>query len=183
MAVDAGEGWEMPRLNGRSALSKLLPLVIISFLSFPLYALENARVLSVVDGDTLKVNYRGRYETIRLIGIDAPESIRNEKARKDARRTKTNLRALTSQGREAAKFVKTQVKPRHPIRIEFDIETRDKYGRLLAYVYLSDGKMLNEEILKAGYANPMPHPPNVKYQARLLKAYAEAKRNRRGLWR
>lgn len=144
----------MPRFNGRSALSKLLPLAIISLLSLPLYALESARVLSVVDGDTLKVNYRGRYETIRLIGIDAPESMRNEKARDDARRTKTNLRALTSQGKVAAKFVKTLVKPRHPIQIELDVETRDKYGRLLAYVYLSDGKMLNEEILKAGYANP-----------------------------
>ncbi len=54
---------------------------------------------------------------------------------------------------------------------------------LLSYVYLSDGKMLNEEIVKAGYANLMTYPPNVKYQERFLKAYREAKDNRRGLWR
>jgi micrococcal nuclease len=51
----------------------------------------------------------------------------------------------------------------------------------LAYLYLSDGKMLNEEIVKAGYANLMTVPPNVKYQERFLKAYREAGENRWGL--
>ena len=55
--------------------------------------------------------------------------------------------------------------------MEFDVQKRDKYGRLLAYVYLSDGKMVNEEIVKAGYANFMTYPPNVKYQEKFLKAY------------
>jgi micrococcal nuclease len=50
-------------------------------------------------------------------------------------------------------------------------------------VYLSDGKMLNEEIVKAGYANLMTIPPNVKYQEKFLKAYREARENKRGLWR
>jgi micrococcal nuclease len=59
-------------------------------------------------------------------------------------------------------------------RIELDVEKRDKYGRLLAYVYLSDGKMLNEDIVKAAYANLMTIPPNVKYQERFLKAYRDA---------
>jgi len=53
----------------------------------------------------------------------------------------------------------------------------------LAYVYLSDGEMLNEEIVKAGYAKLMPHPPNVKYQQRISKAYREAKDRGKGLWR
>ena len=69
------------------------------------------------------------------------------------------------------------------IRIEFDVQKKDKYGRLLAYVYLPNGTMLNEEIVKAGYANLMTVPPNVKYQERLLKAYREARENGRGLWR
>jgi endonuclease YncB( thermonuclease family) len=56
-------------------------------------------------------------------------------------------------------------------------------GRLLAYLYLSDGRMFNEEIVKAGYANLMTYPPNVKYQERFLKAYQEAKDKGRGLWR
>ena len=57
------------------------------------------------------------------------------------------------------------------VRIEFNVEKRDKCGRSLGYIYLSDGGMLNEEILKAGYANLMTVPPNMKYQQRFLKAY------------
>jgi len=53
----------------------------------------------------------------------------------------------------------------------------------LAYVYLSDGRMLNEEIVKAGYASLMTYPPNVKYQEKFLKAYREAKDKGRALWR
>ncbi len=64
-----------------------------------------------------------------------------------------------------------------------DVEKRDKYGRLLGYVYLSNGKMLNEEVVKAGYGSLMTHPPNVKYQERFLKAYREARENNRGLWK
>jgi micrococcal nuclease len=75
------------------------------------------------------------------------------------------------------------VKAGDKILIEFDIEKRDQYRRLLGYVYLSGGRMLNEEILKAGYANLLTHPPNVKYQERFLKAYREARENKRGLWR
>lgn len=81
------------------------------------------------------------------------------------------------------KFVKTLVKPGDAVTIEFDIQTRDKYGRLLGYMYLSDGRMINEEIVKAGYGNVMTVPPNVKYQERFLKAYREARENKRGLWR
>ncbi len=67
--------------------------------------------------------------------------------------------------------------------IEFDAQQRDRYGRLLGYVYLSSGKMLNEEIVKAGYANVMTILLNVKYQDRFLRAYQEARRRRkRGLW-
>ncbi len=61
-------------------------------------------------------------------------------------------------------------------------QERDRYGRLLGYVYLSNGKMLNEEIVKAGYANVMTIPPNVKYQDRFLKACQEAREKKRGLW-
>ncbi len=74
------------------------------------------------------------------------------------------------------------IKPGNLITIEFDAQQRDRYDRLLGYVYLSNGKMLNEEIVKAGYANVMTIPPNVKYQDRFLKAYREARKRKRGLW-
>jgi micrococcal nuclease len=139
-------------------------------------------VLRVVDGDTLVINHNGRKENIRLIGIDTPESKPNKKARKDAGRTSEDIRTIVSLGKEAAQFVRTFVHPGDPVFIEFDRQPRDKYGRLLGYVYLSDGRMLNEEIVRAGYANLMTYPPNVKYQDRFLRAYHDARENNRGLW-
>ncbi|MBI5968401.1 MAG: thermonuclease family protein [Deltaproteobacteria bacterium] len=139
-------------------------------------------VLKVVDGDTLMIEHNGRRESIRLIGIDAPESRANRKARKDAERNGENLRTVISLGKEATKYMKSLVKPGDRIRIELDTRIRDQYGRLLGYVYLSDGRMLNEEIVKAGYASIYTVPPNVKYQDRVLRAYREARENNRGLW-
>ena len=69
------------------------------------------------------------------------------------------------------------------IAIEHDVQERDRYGRILGYVYLSNGKMLNEEIVKAGYAMIMTMPPNVKYKDRFLRAYKQARERKRGLWK
>jgi micrococcal nuclease len=139
-------------------------------------------VVHIVDGDTLTIQHNGRAEKIRLIGIDAPESSINNKTKKDAARGNGDIDTITKMGKEATHFVRKIVKPGDPIIIEFDKQTRDKYGRLLGYVYLSNGRMLNEEIVKAGYANLLTYPPNVKYQDRFLKAYREARENSRGLW-
>ena len=143
---------------------------------------EKDVVLRVVDGDTLKIEHNGQTESIRLIGIDTPESRINKKARKDAERSGEDIKTITNLGKKATRYVQTLVKPGDTVRIEFDKQIRDKYGRLLGYVYLSNGKMLNEEIVKAGYANLMTFPPNIKYQDRFLKAYREARENNRGLW-
>jgi micrococcal nuclease len=80
-------------------------------------------------------------------------------------------------------FVKILVISGDPAGLEFDVQARDKYGRLLAYLYLPYGKMLNEETVKAGYANVMTIPPNVKYQETFLRAYRGTRENKRGLWR
>ena len=85
-------------------------------------------------------------------------------------------------GKRATEYVESLVKPGDLINIEFDVQERDKYKRLLGYVYLSNGKMLNEEIVKDGYANVMTIPPNVKYKDRFLRAYKHARERRRGLW-
>ncbi len=63
------------------------------------------------------------------------------------------------------------------------VEVRNRRGRLLGYVYLFNGSMLNEEIVKGGYAGVSTFPPNLKYQERFLAANEEARKNRRGLWR
>jgi micrococcal nuclease len=141
-----------------------------------------AKVVRVVDGDTIKIELAGKIESVRLIGIDTPESKANKKAKKDAARSGEDLKAIVSMGKAAAEFTKTLVKPGDLVNIEQDVQGRDRYGRILAYVYLKSGKMLNEEIIGAGYASVMTIPPDVRYQDRFLAAYRAAREAKRGLW-
>lgn len=144
---------------------------------------EQAVVIRVVDGDTLKVAYQGRPVSVRLIGIDTPESRENVKARRDAGRSRKRLEVVLLLGRRAHHFVRGLIKPGERIRLEFDAERRDRYGRLLAYVYLPDGRMLNEVIVRSGFAQPMTYPPNVRYRNLFSEAYREARAEGRGLWK
>jgi micrococcal nuclease len=66
--------------------------------------------------------------------------------------------------------------------LEVDVQPQDRYGRLLAYVYASDGRMANEEMVREGYALLYTYPPNVRYVDRMRVAEAEARAQRRGLW-
>jgi len=144
---------------------------------------NKATVVQVVDGDTLRIEMDGQEEAVRLIGIDTPESKINKKAKKDSIKTNHDVETITAMGKEAARYVRTLVRKGDTVGIEFDVQKRDKYNRLLVYAYLSDGKMLNEEIVKAGYANIMTYPPNVRYQDRFVRAYREALDTKRGLYR
>lgn len=126
-------------------------------------------VTKVVDGDTFKIDWNGKTETVRLIGVDAPESRNNRKARKDAARSNKDLESLTALGKRSTEHLKHILPVGTPIRLEFDVRQRDRYGRLLAYVYLSDSSMLNESLIKSGYAVPMTVPPNVKYVERFRR--------------
>ncbi len=157
-------------------------IFILAFLSSSLHAQQTTTVVRIVDGDTLKVRYWGKDESIRLIGIDTPESRVNKKAKRDAKRSGQDIKTITAMGKRATEYVESLVRSGDLITIEFDVQQRDRYDRLLGYVYLSNGKMLNEEIVKAGYATVMTIPPNVKYQDRFLRAYREAKERKRGLW-
>jgi micrococcal nuclease len=161
---------------------KTLLFIIVVLLSSTLHAQQTTTVSRVIDGDTLKVFYLGGEVSIRLIGIDTPESRVNNKAKKDAKRSEQDIEIIIAMGKRATAYVESLVKPGDTITIEFDVQELDRYGRLLGYVYLSNGKMLNEEIIKAGYANVMTIPPNVKYKDMFLKAYQEARENERGLW-
>jgi micrococcal nuclease len=170
-------------------LGKVLRCVLISvilpfLLAGPVMSgNEPGTIKRVVDGDTLKIIYQGQEESVRLIGIDTPESKRNKKAYKDARRSGKDVDEIAAMGKEAARYVRTIAREDDRLTIEFDVQKRDKYRRLLGYVYLENGRMLNEEIIKAGYASPMTIPPNVKYQDRFLKIYREARNAKRGLFR
>jgi len=163
----------------------MLPLLLTSCL---LTAAANAQnlttvVIRVIDGDTIKMNIQGKPESVRLIGIDTPESKANAKAMRDSNRSGQDMAAIVSQGKEAAAFTRSKVKKGDTVRLETDVQERDKYRRILAYVWLSDGTMLNEAIVRAGYAQPATFPPNVRYQDLFLEAARDARRNGRGLWR
>ncbi len=142
-----------------------------------------AIVVKVVDGDTLKILLNGESATVVLIGIDAPEDRKSLKAMDDAARRGKDLDTIISEGRRATKHVKRIVRRGETVTIEFDVKKKDRFGNLLGYVFLSNGKMLNEEIVRNGYEYPRAMPPNLKYQKKFQKAYREARSKMRGLWK
>ena len=161
------------------AVSLIFVLVLVSS---PIYAQQKTTVTRVIDGDVIQVIYGGVEKRVRLIGIDAPESRIDRKALKDANMSEHDIEAIVEMGAKAKAYVNGLIKRGNFITIEFDIKEMDRYGRLLCYVYLSNGKMLNEEIVKAGYANVKSIPPNVKYKDRFLNAFEYAKETKGGLW-
>jgi len=167
-------------------VSAILSLLVIGFLlltnSKNRTSSATARVLKIYDGDTYLVEWNGKKEHLRLIGIDTPESKQNRKAKRDAARSGEDISFIVDEGKRATEFVKSILKVGEQIGLEFDIQRRDRYGRLLAYVYLPDGRMLNEVIIRSGYANLMTIPPNVKYAERFRKAYKFAREHKLGLW-
>ena len=166
----------------KTHLKTLSYVFIIVLLATSLHAQQTTTVTRIVDGDTLKVFYLGGEESIRLIGIDTPESRINKKTKKDAKRSEQDIETIIAMGKRATEYVEGLVKPGDTVTIEFDVQERDRYERLLGYVYLSNGKMLNEEIVKAGYASVMTISPNVKHKDIFLRAYQEARERKRGLW-
>ncbi|MDD5668637.1 MAG: thermonuclease family protein [Candidatus Omnitrophica bacterium] len=143
------------------------------------YDYANILVTRVVDGDTLKLE---NGERVRLIGIDTPEIHESEKLYRDSRKTNQDVKTIKAMGKKAAAFTGSLVENKR-ISLDFDVENRDKYGRLLAYVYLPDGTFVNAEIIQQGFASLMTIPPNVKHVELFKKLYQEARENKRGLWK
>jgi micrococcal nuclease len=142
----------------------VIPILILFFLLSTSHA-EIYKVKRVIDGDTLLL-VNG--ERVRLIGVDTPE-------------TKHPQKPVQYFGREAYLFTKQMVDGKEA-RFEFERQKRDRYGRLLAYVYLLDGTFLNAEIIKQGYGSAYTRFP-FKYKEEFRRYEREARENRRGLWR
>lgn len=124
-------------------------------------------VTKVTDGDTIHVAFQGHDERVRLIGIDTPEvpwyGGRGE-----------------CFGVEAGLFARSRLAGRS-VRLEFDTDRRDRYGRLLAYVYV-DGQLFNLALVRLGYARADPVPPDIRLAQQFAKAETEARSAGRGLW-
>jgi micrococcal nuclease len=142
-----------------------------------------AEILSITDGDTIVIRLQGYKEKVRLIGVDAPECRPNPKAEKDVILTGAYLRTINEMGKRATQYVKSVLGSGDHVNIELDVQKRDWNGRLLGYVWLQDGRMLNEEIVRDGYAGLMTYPPNTRHLRRLQEAYRDAREAKRGLWR
>ena len=129
-----------------------------------------ATVVEVVDGDTVRVRFGGRSESVRLIGIDTPET-----------HGPGGLRECF--GAEASARTSALLPRGSEVRLERDVEARDRYARLLAYVYRSrDGLFVNLALARDGFAAPLSIPPNVAHAADFTAAAAEARDAGRGLW-
>lgn len=133
----------------------------------------------VIDGDTIVLS---NGEKVRFIGIDTPELSQSSKLNEDARRSGQDIRTIQKMGQEAYEFVRNLLEGKR-VRLEFDVDQRDRYGRLLAYVFLEDGTFVNTKILEEGYGSIMTIPPNVKYRDQLLTLQGEARGKKKGLWR
>ncbi len=135
-------------------------------------------VSKAIDGDTLKLS---NGENVRLIGIDTPESRYNSKLVRDSQRSRKDIDSILKMGRDASNYTRCLAQGKR-VRLVFDVQKRDKYGRLLAYVYLEDGTFVNGKIVEEGYAQVMTVQPNVKHAQTFLNLEREARQMRRGLW-
>lgn len=140
----------------------------------------SATVLSVTDGDTFHARLDGRDERVRLIGVNCPEIAHPDLGIKEE-----------PYGREGKAYTERTLMGR-TVWLEFDVQERDKYGRLLAYAWLEQptsgseeevrAKMFNARLLVDGYAQVMTVPPNVKYADLFVKLQREAREAGKGLW-
>lgn len=133
---------------------------------------ERAKVVKVIDGDTIEVLMNGQNLKIRYIGVDTPETV-------DPRR------GVQCFGKQASDENKQLVEGKE-VFLEKDVSETDKYNRLLRYVYLpiNEGSLLfvNDYLVRAGFAKSSTYPPDVKHQERFSAAQKEAQEKGLGLW-
>lgn len=128
------------------------------------------KVVKVIDGDTIAVEIDGKTETIRLIGINTPETV-------DPRKP---VECFGVEASDKAKEILTG----KSVRLEADsvVGERGKYGRLLRYIFLEDGTSFNKMMIDEGYAYEYTYNSSYKYQDEFKQAEKEAREAKRGLW-
>lgn len=130
----------------------------------------NAKVERVVDGDTIEVEVDGRRESVRLLGIDAPETVSPSKP-------------VQCYGHEASAYLAHLLPAGIGVTLVRDVELRDQYDRLLAYVVRSDDLLfVNLDLVEKGYATVLSLEPNTYYESYFATAQSHAEADRTGLW-
>jgi micrococcal nuclease len=129
----------------------------------------DAVVTRVVDGDTVKVRVHGRLETVRYIGMDTPETVK----------PRTPVQCYG----KAASAANGRLVAGQPVTLRVGAEPRDRYGRLLAYVYRRrDGAFVNAALVRGGFARTLTIPPNTAHVQELSRLENAARSAGRGLW-
>ena len=156
----------------KSKLVLLLILLSTFLITCSFYDQNSVKVVRVVDGDTIIVKLSDKRERVRLIGVDTPE-------------TKHPRKPVQYFGEEAYRFTKKLCEGKN-ISLEYDhtnenIEHRDRYGRLLAYIFLKDGTFVNAEIVKQGYGHAYIRFP-FEYTYEFMGYQREAQEKGLGMW-
>jgi len=129
-----------------------------------------ARVEEVVDGDTVRLVIDGRSETVRLIGVDTPE-------------TKHPTKPVECYGPEASAHLATLLPAGTVVGVTRDAESRDRYGRLLAYLFRADdGLFVNLDLVEGGWATTLAIEPNIAHAEEFAAAAERARASSLGLW-
>jgi len=140
---------------------------------------ETRVVHKVVDGDTFILE---NGEKVRMLGIDTPEKYESSKLDRDSERSGSDKKTIQKLGELASQYTKKLIEGKRVMLVpEPNHENKDKYGRLLRYVYLEDGTFINKKIVEDGYASAYRRF-GLSKQDEFIKAEKEARENRRGLW-
>lgn len=133
---------------------------------------DTATVTKITDGDTYHVELNGEDVTVRLIGVDTPESVAPESYRKEN----------TSEGSKVSEIVKEKISIGDTVYLEYDTSETDRYGRKLAYVYFADGTMVQDWLLSNGYATVYTLEPDTRYAEHFEELESQARKQGVGIW-
>jgi micrococcal nuclease len=169
----------LPRITAKKLISLIGALLLGVFYLFfaPDGDVLTGVVTRVTDGDTIQVTVAGDKRTIRLLGVDTPETVHPKKP-------------VQFYGKEASNFTKTTLTNK-TVWLEYDVAPLDRYNRHLAYVWLTKpgsgeeairGGMFNARLILEGYGKVMTIQPNSKYASLFAKFQEEARTKKRGLW-
>lgn len=158
---------EVTPSNGPKAIYSVHTAKLKSYKDADISKMAKALVKRVIDGDTIEVTLEGKTYKVRLIGVDTPETV-------------APGRTVERFGKEAFQFTRSKLEKK-TVYLAFDWDLFDRYGRLLAYVYLSDRTCFNAELIRLGYGHAY-----TKYPFHFLEEFrsleADARKAKRGLW-
>ncbi|MET4061772.1 micrococcal nuclease [Arthrobacter sp. UYP6] len=158
--------------GAKAALAAAAAVVIVGGTTVAIVSAGNAdkgKVIRVIDGDTLVVDFDNQELTVRLLNVDTPE-------------TKDPDKPVECMGPEATDFLTGALPAGSTVTLGFDVEREDRYGRTLAAVYDDDDLLINAEVARRGLGIPVTYEPNAKFRPPVDEAYREAQENGAGLF-